>query len=152
MRKFARIGMTLGAMAALAMATTGTASAAPATFSVAAVHSSGAGATSTRVLGDLHWSPSLKTVQVSNIVITAKAGECGYAVISGYQGSTKVAPDQITTVVCGDFDVSRDITLTATVPGGIGYVHVAVIDRDHPGTEGYGNCHQNESKCRISYK
>src|SRR5689334_21813763 len=87
MRNLVRIAATLGTAAALASATAGAASAAPAGYTINVHHSSGALATA--LSGSLSWSTSLKTVTFTGTLFV-KAGECVTVTAVGYQGAAKV--------------------------------------------------------------
>lgn len=136
-------------MAAVAMVTAGVASAAPPSFTVNVNHSSGALATA--VNGKLAWSTSLKTVTLSDTELFIKAGECVTLTARGYQGSTAVTPSFLFSRTCAlGSNVTlplENISLTASVPGGVEHVIIRLNDEDHD-IHRYANCYRNASSCQ----
>ncbi|WIY00303.1 hypothetical protein QRX60_40615 [Amycolatopsis mongoliensis] len=155
MRNLARIGTALGAVAVLATATAGVASAAPSGFTVDVHHSSGALATA--LSGSLSWSTSSKTVTIGGTSLFVKAGECITVTATGYQGSTKVTDPYAfpgsNQKACADqgVDVTGSIGthgLTAKVPGGVEHVVIRLTDYDHQ-IGHYANCYRTASVCQY---
>lgn len=142
----------MGVVAALVTAIGGVASAAPARFAAAAVHSGGAGATGTSITGALSWSTSLKTVTLSDVKVFIKAYECNSLLIGGYQGSTLVTQQYGWDLRCaGTSDAVETFTpfsLTSGPPGGVQWVKILITDESHVIT-GYAYCYQSQSSCQT---
>ncbi|QFZ20757.1 hypothetical protein [Saccharothrix syringae] len=152
-RRIVRSGTVVGVVVALVTATVGVASAAPARFAAAAVHSGGAGATGTSITGALSWSTSLKTVTLSDVRTFLKAGECNSLLIGGYQGSTLVTQQYGWDLKCatpsGDVvETYTPFSLTSGPPGGVQWVRILITDESHVIT-GYAYCYQSQSSCQT---
>lgn len=104
------------------------------------MHAAGTGATAGALTGGMSWSSSLKTVTLSDVELTVRAGECINFRIDGRQGSVVVAgprsypPAEHGGSYCtdsGDTWSFGTIGLTADARGGIEYVDFDITDYTH---------------------
>ena len=151
MRIFARIGMALTVMAAVAATTTGTASAgATMAYRVDVNHSSGTLATSS--WGTLTWSTSGRTVTVTGAHFYVRGGELGHVTWVGYQGSVSVGntwSDDLDRRGLTNYTLDyAPFSLSTDVAGGIDHVIIRVYDVEHQ-ISGYANCYRGASTCQI---
>lgn len=84
-RRFVRLLITM-ALAVTAIFATTTAANAASSFTVAAVHANGAGATAVQITGSITWYS--RSVSLTGLHLWVNANECGNWSVYGYQGDT----------------------------------------------------------------